>query len=340
MLGLKRGTVELLPHQLTWEEIAKDTISLLKSLLGDAAIDIQHVGSTAIRNICAKPISDIAVGVDTLDSIMPYIGLLEQDGIIFRKEDVKEQLLFVMGDFKRDTRTHHIHVVKWNSIAWNNYINFRDYLNTFPEHAKEYEALKKELLIKFAHDRGRYTAGKQEMIDSLLKQACSWRMIQGVNDEREIFDEQCQALFRDIGEHKKMVLSTSFEGCVTSRMMSVVIFDDIFYFQTDMTFRKYAQLKKNEKAALCIDNLQIEGLCRELGHPACNPTFSSLYEKHFPSAFKRYTYLANERLFSFKPTYIKRWIYEEGEPYEEIFDFTHRLYEKRKYIAKDFEEEY
>ena len=145
MLGLKRGTVELLPHQLTWEETAKDTISLLNSLLGNVAMDIQHVGSTAVRSICAKPIIDIAVGVNTLDSIMPYIGMLEQNGIIFRKEDVKEQLLFVIGDFERDTRTHHIHVVKWNSIAWNNYINFRDYLNTFPEHAKEYEALRKEL---------------------------------------------------------------------------------------------------------------------------------------------------------------------------------------------------
>ncbi|MGO0916463.1 GrpB family protein, partial [Clostridioides difficile] len=42
-----------------------------------------------------------------------------------------KQLLFAMGDFEKNTRTHHIHVVEWNSVAWNNYINFRDYLNTF-----------------------------------------------------------------------------------------------------------------------------------------------------------------------------------------------------------------
>ncbi|MBQ8566931.1 MAG: GrpB family protein [Clostridia bacterium] len=176
MLGLKRGTVDLLPHNPLWEDIAAETIKLLKSLLNDVAVDIQHVGSTSIRNICAKPIIDIAVGVNTLDSIKPYIEQLEKNGIIFRKEDVKEQLLFVIGDFEKEFRTHHIHVVEWNSIAWNNYINFRDYLNAFPEYAKEYDDLKKKLALEFANNRGNYTAGKQEFIDRILKQAHLWKV--------------------------------------------------------------------------------------------------------------------------------------------------------------------
>ena len=176
MIGLKRGTVELLPHNPLWEDVAAETIKKLKSLLYDAAVDIQHVGSTSIRNICAKPIIDIAVGVNTLDSIKPYIELLKKNGIIFRKEDVKEQLLFVIGDFEKEFRTHHIHVVEWNSIAWNNYINFRDYLNAFPEYAKEYDDLKKKLALEFADNRGNYTAGKQEFIDRILKQAHLWKV--------------------------------------------------------------------------------------------------------------------------------------------------------------------
>ena len=159
-----------------WEDIAAETIKLLKSLLNDVAVDIQHVGSTSIRNICAKPIIDIAVGVNKLDSIKPYIELLKKNGIIFRKEDVKEQLLFVIGDFEKEFRTHHIHVVEWNSIAWNNYINFRDYLNAFPEYAKEYDDLKKKLALEFADNRGNYTAGKQEFINRILKQAHLWKV--------------------------------------------------------------------------------------------------------------------------------------------------------------------
>lgn len=175
MIGLKRGTVELLPHQPLWKDVAAKTIMLLKSLLNNVAIDIQHVGSTSIDSIYAKPIIDIAVGVDSLDSIKPYIGSLAENGIIFRKEDIKEQLLFVIGDFEKDTRTHHIHVVEWNGTAWNNYINFRDYLNAFPEYAKEYEDLKKKLLLEFADDRGNYTAGKHELIEKILKQAYLWK---------------------------------------------------------------------------------------------------------------------------------------------------------------------
>lgn len=176
MIGLKRGTVELLPYNPLWEDVAAETIKKLKSLLNDVAVDIQHVGSTSIQNICAKPIIDIAVGVNTLDSIKPYIELLKKNGIIFRKEDVKEQLLFVIGDFEKEFRTHHIHVVEWNSVAWNNYINFRDYLNAFPEYAKEYDDLKKKLALEFANNRGNYTAGKQEFIHRILKQAHLWKV--------------------------------------------------------------------------------------------------------------------------------------------------------------------
>ena len=175
MIGLKRGTVKLISHQMMWEEEATKIISLLKSILNDVAVDIQHVGSTAIKNIDAKPIIDIAVGVNDLSSIKPYIALLEENGIIYRKEDAQGQLLFVIGDFEKDIRTHHIHVVKWNSIDWNNYINFRDYLNAFPEYAKEYDALKKKLMLNFSDKRESYTAGKQEFISKILEQAYLWR---------------------------------------------------------------------------------------------------------------------------------------------------------------------
>ena len=182
MIGLKRGTVALLPHQAIWEAEAKKTIRLLKEIVKDAALDVQHVGSTAIRTIAAKPILDIIVGVKELGHIMPYVDELQKHGIVFRKEDVKGQLLFVMGDFERDTRTHHIHVVEWNSAAWKNYMNFRDYLNAFPERAGEYDALKKKLVLEFAEDRGSYTAGKQELIEVLLRQAAEWRQNQAAQE--------------------------------------------------------------------------------------------------------------------------------------------------------------
>lgn len=175
MLGLKRGTVQLVEHQECWHELAAEAIARVKDILGDAAIDIQHVGSTAICGICAKPIIDIAVGVNKVDDVKLYIDTLQDAGIVYRKQDVQGQILFVMGDFKNDFRTHHIHVVEWNSAEWNHYVNFRDYLNAFPVKAKEYDALKCSLAERFSENRGNYTSGKHELIDRLLAEAEAWR---------------------------------------------------------------------------------------------------------------------------------------------------------------------
>ena len=81
-----------------------------------------------------------------------------------------------MGDFENDFRTHHIHVVEWNSTAWQNYVRFRDYLNAFPEKAKEYDNLKLSLAATFAQDRGSYTAGKQMLIQQFLQEARQWQI--------------------------------------------------------------------------------------------------------------------------------------------------------------------
>lgn len=176
MLGLKRGTVQVVPHQTVWNNCAQDIKNQLSEILGATALDIQHVGSTAILGIYAKPILDIAVGVASLKDISPYIVQLEHHGIVFRGQDVREQMLFVMGDFENNTRTHHIHVVKWNSPAWNDYLDFRDYLNAFPEKAKLYDRCKQKLASQFPNNRDRYTQGKRELIDVLLREARIWRI--------------------------------------------------------------------------------------------------------------------------------------------------------------------
>ena len=71
MIGLKRGTVKLLPHQEAWSQNAEKIIGILKQLLGNIAVDIQHVGSTAVVAIQAKPIIDIAAGVWDLSEVLP-----------------------------------------------------------------------------------------------------------------------------------------------------------------------------------------------------------------------------------------------------------------------------
>ena len=179
-IGMKRGTVYLEEHQVEWEENAKDTINVIKDVLGDVAIDVQHVGSTSIKNIKAKPIIDIAVAVKDYEAVLEKRNQLECRDIIFRFDERPGQLLFVKGDFVADTRTHHIHVVQVDSLEWNNYLNFRDYLNSNESAAREYEKVKEKLADEFPDDRNAYLDGKGAVVSRLLDEAAKWRKIKVV----------------------------------------------------------------------------------------------------------------------------------------------------------------
>ncbi len=147
----------------------------------------------------------------------------------------------------------------------------------------------------------------------------------------EIFKKKYEEFLSDFGKGRKMVLSTSENNIVSSRMMSVVQNEGFFYFQTDKTFRKYSQLINNHNGALCIDNIQIEGVCEEIGRPLQNEVFCSLFKECFKGSYDAYTALNNERLFVLKPKHIERWIYKEGVPYIETFDVSEQVYTIHKY---------
>ena len=179
MIGLKRGTVKLCEHEKEWELEAKNTIARLKHILGNVIKDIQHVGSTSVLSIKAKPIIDIAVAVDDFDDILNFEKELKDNGFYYRpnaQASLRNQLLFACGNFYEgtgDLQTHFIHVVRTNSMDWINYINFRDYLNNTPSVAKKYEDLKVTLALQAPGDKGRekYLEGKHDFIVYTLRKA-------------------------------------------------------------------------------------------------------------------------------------------------------------------------
>lgn len=174
-IGLKRGTVAVLPHKTEWDIAAQEIINKLKEILKDDIVDAQHIGSTSIRNICAKPIIDIVVGVKCFDRMMIHNEELMANGIVYRRQDHPGQHLYVCGDIDNDIQTHFIHVVIWGQNAWNDYINMRDYLNAHEEIAKEYSDLKERLANEYPEDRPAYTSGKSVFIETVLRSAEEWR---------------------------------------------------------------------------------------------------------------------------------------------------------------------
>ena len=177
-IGLKRGTVAIEPHKVEWEISAQKIISILKDVLKEDMIDAQHIGSTSIKSICAKPIVDIVVGVSCFEKIMKYNDVLNEKGIIYRREDHPNQHLYVCGDLENEIHTHYIHVVIWEQESWNNYLNMRDYLNTHEDRAKEYAELKERLAKEYPEDRVAYTNGKAMFIEEILRCAGEWRKTQ------------------------------------------------------------------------------------------------------------------------------------------------------------------
>jgi len=103
-IGLKRGSVELADHDPEWEQIARETIGQLWRVFGSVAKDIQHVGSTAIKEIKAKPIIDIAVAVESFEAVSGVFPRLDKIGIYKSVQHaVPNDILYVIGDFENDT---------------------------------------------------------------------------------------------------------------------------------------------------------------------------------------------------------------------------------------------
>ena len=160
----------LTPHQSCWALWYEKQASALRAILPAQEVHrISHIGSTAIKTIAAKPIIDIAVALDDMESVALHIDEMPTNGMEFRGSDIPGQLLFIIGD--NNIRTHHIHIVEWKSKAWNDYIAVRDYLNANPDKAAEYEDLKRKLCSLYPDNRKAYTAGKEEFIRSIIEEA-------------------------------------------------------------------------------------------------------------------------------------------------------------------------
>lgn len=171
MIGLKRGTVKLLPHHKKWKLLFEKEKKLFEKKLGDLVIDIQHIGSTSIPGIPAKPIIDISMGVRVMKDARRLIKPLKELGYELRREfgGPNIQILFVKGSESK--RTHYLHVMKYNGALWKNDLLFRDYLRKYPVRAKEYAELKRKLVGKHVKDRGTYTKSKAKFILETINKA-------------------------------------------------------------------------------------------------------------------------------------------------------------------------
>lgn len=166
--------IVVIPYDRSWHELFKLEKERLAEILGEQALSIHHIGSTAIPNIKAKPIIDILVEVKKIETIDEFNDCMIQEGYQPRGENgIPGRRYFIKS--KGATRTHHVHMFQTGNPEIEHHLNFRDYLIAHPEEAQAYSNLKEELARKFPEYSLNYTAGKDEFIKKIDNKAKTWK---------------------------------------------------------------------------------------------------------------------------------------------------------------------
>lgn len=170
-IGLQPGMVAIHDYDPYWAMLFDQERELLERALGSLVVDIQHVGSTAVPGLPAKPIIDIAVGVVQLALVPSLIAPLETLAYRYHGEHGVAGRHF----FSRGTpTTHHLHVIEVHSQRWLNMMLFRDYLRQHEHVLHHYASLKRTLALQFPDDRTSYQDGKGDFIISTIQQALAF----------------------------------------------------------------------------------------------------------------------------------------------------------------------
>jgi GrpB-like predicted nucleotidyltransferase (UPF0157 family) len=169
MIGLKRHTVQVVEHHPSWATLAADACQEARRVCGHLLADLQHVGSTAVPDLPAKPILDLAAAVATWEAIPELVQRLTGIGYIYRGDGGDEGGHLLVRESSPDVRTIHVHVVEHAGPQWRNYLLFRDLLRQHAGIRKQYAELKQELGIRFGDDRQSYTASKHDFIRGILE---------------------------------------------------------------------------------------------------------------------------------------------------------------------------
>jgi GrpB-like predicted nucleotidyltransferase (UPF0157 family) len=161
--------VVIVEYNPRWPAMYQEERQSILTATGDLIVAIEHIGSTAVPGLGAKPIIDIMAAVRELVDAERCVEPLKTIGYEYVPEYndiIPERRYFHKGP--PEGRTHHLHVVELTSDFWERHLLFRDFLRLHPEEAQEYYRLKMELSTKYGADREGYTEAKTSFIESVV----------------------------------------------------------------------------------------------------------------------------------------------------------------------------
>ena len=165
--------VRIVAYDPAWPALAAEEIRAIQAALGDVAVGVEHVGSTAVHGLAAKPIIDLQLSVEAIEELDRYCGPLERLGYLFVPDpDSLDYHLFAKPPER--PRTHHLHVCAAGSEHELRHIAMRDFLRAHREEAARYAELKRRIAARHPEDRLAYIAGKEGYVDALERRALAW----------------------------------------------------------------------------------------------------------------------------------------------------------------------
>jgi GrpB-like predicted nucleotidyltransferase (UPF0157 family) len=176
MAGMERygaGRIVVCDYDAAWPALFEEERARLQSVLGPIAVTIEHVGSTAVPGLAAKPIIDLLVGVRSLTEArsrcVEPLGALGYAYIAQYELWLPDELLFRKGI--PGPWTHHVHMMEPSSPRWGEFMLIRDYLRRHPEVADAYGSLKKALALVFDQDIAGFRNAKRPFLQAVLVKA-------------------------------------------------------------------------------------------------------------------------------------------------------------------------
>ncbi len=160
----------IVPYDPAWPAAFEAERALLARVLAPwLAGPIEHVGSTAVPGLAAKPVIDIMAAVESLEASRPALEALRECG--YCHAPYRADVMHWLCKPSPAVRTHHLHLVPFGSALWADRLAFRDRLIANPAMANEYASLKCRLADSCRHDRERYTEEKSPFIEAALRDA-------------------------------------------------------------------------------------------------------------------------------------------------------------------------
>nr|WP_246880677.1 GrpB family protein [Sporosarcina sp. 6E9] len=167
-----KGEIKLVEPQVGWEDEFLKTQQEIHKATSIDVNRIEHIGSTSIKGIKAKPMIDVAIGVDDINNIPSHIFKSLQEISFYRLRVVLENEI-VLAKFDNnetfDVKTHIIHMVDYQGGKWNDLISFRDKLNASQALREEYEKVKSSFIQHESGNMDDYTNYKEQFILGVLK---------------------------------------------------------------------------------------------------------------------------------------------------------------------------